>query len=45
MSKDQQDPADVLQQFIEKNKDAISQVSFGGGTKNKACQSFATTNK
>ena len=34
MSKDQ-DPADVLQQFIEKNKDAISQVSFGGGTKNK----------
>lgn len=30
MSKDQPDPADVLQQFIEKNKDAISQVSFGG---------------
>jgi hypothetical protein len=25
------DPLDVVQQYIEKNKEALSQISFGGG--------------
>jgi hypothetical protein len=25
------DPVDVVQKYIEKNKDALSQISFGGG--------------
>jgi len=32
MSGNNKDPADVVQQFIEKNKNALSEISFGGGT-------------
>jgi len=30
MSGNNKDPADVVQQFIEKNKNALSEISFGG---------------
>jgi hypothetical protein len=32
MSSNNQDPMDVVNQFIDKNKDALSEISFGGGT-------------
>jgi len=30
MSGNNKDPADMVQQFVEKNKDALSEISFGG---------------
>ena len=37
MPDNSKDPADVVQQFIEKNKDALSEISFGGGTMTSYC--------
>jgi hypothetical protein len=32
MSGNSKEPMDVVNQFIDKNKDALSEISFGGGT-------------
>lgn len=32
MSGNNKEPMDVVNQFIDKNKDALSEISFGGGT-------------
>ena len=32
MSGNNKEPMDVINQFIDKNKDALSEISFGGGT-------------
>jgi hypothetical protein len=37
------DPVDAVQKYIETNKDALSQISFGGGKKVIKCEIFVAS--